>query len=83
VPNNAIVDLVASESFASAGGGVVVHGNKFGVVNYQALKLHLDTDASTVSSLQSLVWKNQSHWLLLLLLPLMLYWFWRHQEESS
>lgn len=82
-PNNVAVDLAASRSFASAGGGIVVQGNKFGVVNYNALKLHRDTDARTVSSLQSLVWKNQSHWILLLLLPLMLYWFWQHQEGGS
>lgn len=82
-PDNTFVNLEASRSFASAGGGTVVQANSFGVIDYEPLKLHRGTDASNVSTLRSLVWKNQSHWLLLLVLPLMLYWFWRYQEGEA
>ncbi len=82
-PNNVAVDLTASHSLAKAGGGIVMHGNKFGVVNFKPLKLHRDSDASNASALESLVWRNQSHWLLLLALPLMLYWFHQNQEDNE
>lgn len=82
-PDNVAVDLEATHQLAQAGGGIVAHGNKFGVVNYKPLRLNRDTDASNVSALESLVWRDQSHWLLLLLLPLMLYWFHQNQEGSA
>lgn len=81
--DNVSVDLEASHLLAKAGGGIVVHGNKLGVVNYKPLKLNRDNDASNVSALESLVWRNQSHWLLLFLLPLMLYWFRQQQENNA
>jgi len=82
-PDNTVVDLVASKALASAGGGTLIHGNKFGVLDYKPLKLARDTDASTVSALESLVWRNQSHWLLLLLVPLMLLWFRQQQGDTA
>lgn len=82
-PDSTLVDLVAGKALATAGGGLLIHGNKFGVLDYKSLKLASDTDASTVSALESLVWRNQSHWLLLLLLPLMLYWFRQHQGDTA
>ena len=82
-PDNTVVDLAAAKALASAGGGTLIHGNKFGVLDYKPLKLARDTDASTVSALESLVWRNQSHWLLLLLIPLMLFWFRQHQGDTA
>lgn len=82
-PDNLAVNLSASKSLAQAGGGIAVHANKFGVVDYKPLKLSHDNDAGNVSALESLVWRNQSHWILLLLLPLMLYWFRQHQEDNA
>jgi len=79
---NTTVDLTASHALAAAGEGKLIHANKFGVLNYKALALKKDTDAGTVPALESLVWRNQSHWALLLLLPLMLYWFRRHQGNT-
>ncbi len=82
-PDSASVNLAAVKSLATAGGGIAVHGNKFGVIDYRALKLDQDTDASTVSALETLVWRNQSHWLLLLLLPVMLYWFRHYRGDMA
>ena len=82
-PDNTVVDLAAAKALASAGGGTLIHGNKFGVLDYKPLKLARDTDASTVSALESLVWRNQSHWLLLLLIPLMLFWFRQQQGDTA
>lgn len=59
-------------ALAKAGNGRSVRANRFGVINYDALDLEQQADASTNVELHSLVWHDQSHWLLIAALPLLL-----------
>lgn len=60
---------------AKAGNGISVQANPFGVIDFDKLKLRERASASTTSELHTLVWQNQSIWLLLLALPVFLLMF--------
>jgi Ca-activated chloride channel family protein len=66
------VDSDAAASLAESGNGQMVASDHFGVIDISKLKLNDQADPSTHSELKSLVWKLQSHWILLLALPLIL-----------
>jgi Ca-activated chloride channel family protein len=75
------VDDSQAAALARAGNGRSVMANRFGVIDYESLKLNAQANASEHTDLQSLVWRQQAHWLLLLALPLMLMLF--RQESRS
>lgn len=64
-----------TSALSKAGNGQSVRANHFGVIDYTPLKLKQQASASTNAELQSLVWRDQSHWLLILALPLLLLLF--------
>jgi Ca-activated chloride channel family protein len=66
------VDAEGANSLAESGNGRMVASDRFGVINYSPLRLNDQADPSTHSELKSLVWRLQSHWLMLLALPLLL-----------
>lgn len=66
------VDAEGANSLAQSGNGRMVASDSFGVIDYSPLRLDDQADPSTHSELKSLVWQLQSHWLLLLALPLIL-----------
>ena len=74
------VDWQQVQTLARAGQGQAVRANSFGVIDYAPLALDRQATASTHSELKSLVWREQSHWLLLLAIPLMLLLF--HRESA-
>jgi len=74
------VDLAAAQALATAGGGISVHASVFGEFDYEALKLGDQATASSHGDLHTLVWNNQSHWLLLGVIPLLLLVF--RQEQN-
>lgn len=81
VNDETIVDIAQAQALAKAGHGKSVIGNTFGVIDYASLDLSAQASASEHADLQSLVWREQAHWLLLLTLPLMLLLF--RQEAHS
>ena len=66
------VDSEAAKSLAESGNGRLVASDHFGVIDYSQLRLSDQADPSTHSELKSLVWRLQSHWVLLLILPLLI-----------
>ncbi len=70
-----------AEDLATAGGGQAVYANAFGVLDYDQLSLSEQATASTHTDLKALVWKDQSHWLLLLGIPLLLMQFRRERQS--
>lgn len=62
-------------ALAKAGRGRAVRANSFGVIDYGPLTLNRQSSASTHDGLKTLVWREQSHWLLLAGIPLMLLLF--------
>ena len=66
------VDSDGANSLAKAGNGRLISSDRFGVLDYSTLRLNDQSDPSTHSELKSLIWKLQSHWVLLLVLPLLL-----------
>lgn len=62
-------------SLAEAGGGISIQTDHFGVLDYEMLQLHEQSSASTTSDLHALVWQDQSHWLLIVSIPLFLLLF--------
>lgn len=75
------VNATLAQELASAGGGDLVFANSFGKLDYTQLSLSEQSDASTHANLKALVWKDQSHWLLLLGLPLLLLQFRRESQQ--
>lgn len=69
------VDWKQAQALARAGGGIAIRASNFGVIDYTPLALERESTASTHSELKSLVWREQSHWLLLIALPIMLLLF--------
>ena len=65
---------------STAGGGKLLFSNVLGVIDYEPLALNSRTGASDHAELKTLVWKDQSHWLLLLAIPLLLLQF--RQENN-
>lgn len=72
------IDLQAANAFAKAGDGQLLSANRLGEIDLDKLQLVSDIDATQNSDVLALYWQNQSHWLLLLLLPIALFWF--HQR---
>ena len=74
------VQAALADDLARAGKGHAVFANGFGVVDYDALALDDQATASTHADLKALVWKDQSHWLLLISVPLLLLQFYRERR---
>ena len=74
------VNAVLAEDLVQAGKGRAVFANAFGVIDYEQLSLDDQSTASTHADLKALVWKDQSHWLLLLGMPLLLMQFYRQHH---
>lgn len=68
-------DPAAAMALATAGNGISLQASAFGELDYEKLGLDSHASASTLSELHTLVWSNQSHWLLLLGVPLLLLLF--------
>ena len=78
--NSGKVDLKLANGMAKNGNGVVVRSDTIGNVNYAKLDLNnraIATNLLTQSGLTTLIWSNQSHWPLLLAIPLFLMFFYR------
>lgn len=74
-------ELRTAETLAESGNGKLLITDSIGQVNLTSLELRSgfsNTGILTSTGLSSIRWNNQSHWLLLLTLPLMLYLFYRH-----
>lgn len=68
------VDLAGARQMADAGNGVSVGSDALGRINWASLQLDESSwhRRLTATPLQTLTMRNQSHWILLLLLPLLL-----------
>lgn len=75
------VNPILAQDLAVAGGGKALFANGFGVFDYSPLSLADESSASTHADLKALVWKDQSHWLLLGSLPLLLMQFRRENRQ--
>lgn len=69
------LDMIAAQSLAAEGGGIAVKSNSLGVIPFDELALSASNDAQDAAELQSLIWAPQSHWLLMILLPVVLRMF--------
>lgn len=79
--NAAPFDIKMANSLAASGNGVLLQTDAIGNVNLSTLgldKINTQTEFITQSGITTLRWSNQSHWLLLLMLPLVLLAF--HRE---
>ena len=72
------VDIEGAAKLAEAGGGKSIQTSRFGTMDYSPLHLSSGARASTHSTLKALMWRQQSHWLLLLAIPLLL---WLYKRE--
>lgn len=70
-----------ADALSKAGNGKSVRANRFGAIDYAPLELKQQASASTNAQLQSLVWRDQSHWILILALPLLLLLFRQENKE--
>jgi len=68
-------DINRAVTFATAGDGRLLHANRLGEIDLEELRLGSDIEATQNPDILALYWQNQSHWILLLLLPLALLWF--------
>ena len=71
-------DLDIAQSMAESGGGQIVIADAIGGVNFTTLDLQsqsIDRELLTQSGITTLQWRNQSHWILLLGIPLLLLLF--------
>lgn len=66
------VDAQVASALATSGNGQMLVSDRFGVIDYSKFKLNADAAPSAHSELKSLIWQLQSHWLLLLAVPLLL-----------
>ncbi len=69
------IDTENAAAFASAGGGQLLNANRLGEIDVADLKLSSEVFATQNADIRALHWKNQSHWILLLLLPVAVLWF--------
>jgi len=69
------VDVSASKAFANAGGGKLLIANRLGEIDLDKLELDSVVEATHNADVRALYWQNQSHWLLLFILPVALLWF--------
>ncbi len=63
------IDSQAVEDFVNAGNGDLVTATALGAIDIEALSPTSWASADSQSFFDALIWRNQSHWLLLLLLP--------------
>lgn len=75
------VSSTLAQELATAGAGDLVFANSFGAIDYDRLSLSEQSNASTHANLKALVWKDQSHWLMLIALPLLLLQFRRERQQ--
>lgn len=78
--DSASFDLQTARAMARSGKGQLLSANSIGQVNWNELDLASnlsDSSLLTQTGLTSLRWRNQSHWLLLLALPLLFCLFYR------
>lgn len=75
-----VVNWKQVQALSEAGNGLSLRANSFGVIDYRPLDLDWQSTASTHAELKSLVWREQSHWIQLLSLPLLLLLF---RRESA
>jgi len=69
------IDVDAALAFTQAGDGNLLIANRLGELNFDELALGSVVEATHNADVRALYWQNQSHWLLLFLLPLALLWF--------
>jgi Ca-activated chloride channel family protein len=76
-------DLEMAQSLAKSGNGQLLQADAIGQVELAELNLqsNLSDDHFLAAGLSSIRWHNQSHWLLLLAIPLMLWLFHREQQR--
>jgi len=67
------VDVTDIENFVNAGLGDLVSASSLGAIDIDKLSPKSWASADSQSLFQALIWRNHSHWLLLLLAP-MLWW---------
>ena len=73
------VNIKAAEDLANSGNGKAIFTNRFGVLDFDELQLSDEADPSTHSDLETLIWRLQSHWLLIFIIPILLSLF---REEA-
>jgi len=71
------IDVSDVEDFVKAGGGDLINASALGAIDLQKLSPQSWATAESQSLFNALIWQNESHWLLLLLMPL-LWWMLRH-----
>lgn len=64
------IDIKLAEQLASAGEGLLIQADSLGAVDLNGLALSGDNNALQNAAQRAIHWHNQSHWLMLLLLPL-------------
>jgi len=69
------VNIDAGKTFANAGSGKLLIANRLGEIDLDKLKLDSVVEATHNADVRALYWQNQSHWLLLFMVPLALLWF--------
>jgi len=69
------INVNAARTFAKAGAGKLLVANRLGEIDLKKLELDSVVEATHNADVRALYWHNQSHWLLLLILPLALLWF--------
>ncbi len=77
-------DLQNAKSLANSGKGKLLRSDSIGQLNLNSLDLQSnisDKRFLTLTGLSSIRWQNQSHWLLLLLIPLLLWLFHREWQR--
>jgi len=69
------INVDAAKVFTKAGAGKLLIANRLGEIDLDRLELESVVEATHNADVRALYWHNQSHWLLLLMLPLALFWF--------
>jgi len=69
------VNQTLAERIANQGNGLALTASVLGQLDLDSLDLNEKDNLTAIPTLRSLLWQNQSHWLLLLLLPMLLLWF--------
>ncbi len=67
---NQQLDITLATQLAKAGRGLTIQSDSLGSVDLSNLSLNHDNNAIQNAAQRAIHWHNQSHWLLLLLLPL-------------
>jgi len=69
------IDSASASAFAKAGDGRLLMANRLGQIDVAKLELKPEALATHNADVRALYWHNQSHWILLFLLPIALLWF--------